>query len=586
MALLDDPSRTTARTGTAPSGGPSRTSTARGGRRRWLPTGLVLVVLTVLIVLPAAMVLLAAFSVDVPRPGNVTWDLTLGNFAILGDPQTRVAFLNSLVIGVVSTALACAIGGSLAFLAARSDIPVPRFVYLVGLMPMFLPSYVGALAWSMLGGPNAGLLNIAQADLGVALPLDMYSVPGMIFVFAMYYSPYTFLLVHGAMSLMSPDLEEAARVHGAESRRMLRMISFPLATPALIGSAMLTFVLVFENFPVAQVLGTPGGVDTLPTLIFRLLNTSPSRGNESAAIAVVLVAVVVLLTWLQRRMLAKRSYTTVSGKGVRQKKVALGRGRIPALLAVLAFFALSIVLPVLALVVVAGQSSPYLSSLGQLAEPGGLDFSSFSDVLASSGFREAAWHSVVVSLCAASAGVILAFLCTYLVYRTRSTGRSLVEGISMVPLALPAVVLGMGLLWTWLVMPVPLYGTLAVLVVAFLAVQAPQGFRGAASSILATDRDLEDSAVMLGASRTRAVTAVTVPLMKVGLLSTFLLLLMLSMRELTVPLFLYTSDTEILSIAIYDAFENGGALREAAAMSVIYTAFMFVLSYIPRRLAR
>jgi iron(III) transport system permease protein len=463
---------------------------------------------------------------------------------------------------------------------------VPKFVYLIGLMPMFLPSYVGALAWSMLGGPNAGLLNIAQSDLGTSLPIDVYSMPGMIFVFAMYYSPYTFLLVHGAMSMMSPDLEEAARVHGAGSRRMLRLISFPLATPALIGSAMLTFILIFENFPVAQVLGSPGGVDTLPTLIFRLLNTSPSRGNESAAIAVVLVAVVLLITWLQNRMLAKRSFTTVSGKGVRQKKVALGKARIPVFAAVLVFFVLSIVLPVLALIVVAGQASPYLTSLSQLFEPGGLDFSSFSDVFASASFLEASWHSLVVSVSAAAAGVILAFTCGYLVYRTKASGRSLVESVSMIPLALPAVVLGMGLLWTWLVMPVPLYGTLAVLVVAFLAVQAPQGFRGVAASILATDRDLEDSAVMLGASRTRAIANVTVPLMKVGLLSTFLLLLMLSMRELTVPLFLYTSDTEILSIAIYDAFENGGALREAAAMSVVYTAFMFVLSYIPRRLAR
>ncbi|OLL72300.1 Ferric iron ABC transporter, permease protein [Pseudonocardia sp. Ae168_Ps1] len=581
MAILQEPPRT----GTGETAAPPPRARI-GRRRRRLPTVLVLVVLAVLIVLPAAMVLLAAFSVDVPRPGNITWDLTLGNFGVFTDPQTLTAFGNSMVIGVVSTALACLIGGSLAFLAARSDIPVPRFVYLVGLMPIFLPSYVGALAWSMLGGPNAGLLNIAQADLGLSLPVDMYSVPGMIVVFAMYYSPYTFLLVHGAMSMMSPDLEEAARVHGATSRRMLGLVSFPLATPALIGSAMLTFILVFENFPVAQILGTPGGVDTLPTLIFRLLNTSPSRGNESAAIAVVLVAVVLLATWLQQRMLAKRSFTTVTGKGIRQKKVALGRARIPALVAVLGFFALSIVLPVLALVTVAGQSSPYLTSLTQLAEPGGLDFSSFSDVLVSSSFQEAAWHSLVVSVFAASAGVVLAFLCGYLVYRTRATGRSLVEGISMIPLALPAVVLGMGLLWTWLVMPVPLYGTLAVLVIAFLAVQSPQGFRGVASSILATDRDLEDSAVMLGAHRARAVTSVTVPLMKVGLLSTFLLLLMLSMRELTVPLFLYTSDTEILSIAIYDAFENGGALREAAAMSVIYTAFMFVLSYIPRRLAR
>lgn len=555
-------------------------------RRRWLVSGVVIAILAVLIVLPAGLVLLSAFSTDVPRPGNVTWNLTLDNFAILATSETLTAFGNSIVISGVATLLACAIGGTLAFLAARTDIPIPRFVYLIGLMPMFLPSYVGALAWSILGSPVAGLLNIAQRDLGMSLPLNMYTVPGMIFVFAIYYSPYTFLLVHGAMSMMSPDLEEAARVHGASQGRMQRLISFPLATPALLGAALLTFILVFENFPVSQALGTPGGVSTLPTLIFRLLNTSPSRGNESAAIAIVLVIVVLIVTWLQRRVVAKRSYTTLSGKGVRPKKVALGFARIPALVGVLIFFVLSIVLPVVALVVVAGQSTPYLTSLSQLIQPGGFDLSSFADVLTSTRFLDASWHSLVVSLTAAAAGVVLAFVCGYLVYRSKSSGRGLIEGITMVPLAIPAVVLAMGLLWTWLIMPIPLYGTLAVLVVAFLAVQAPQGFRGIASSMLATDRDLEDSAVMLGASRTRAITKVTVPLMKVGILSTFLLLLMLSMRELTVPLFLYTGSTEILSIAIYDAFETGGALRDAAAMSVIYMALMFVLSYIPRRLAR
>ncbi|MCR5979010.1 ABC transporter permease subunit [Gordonia jinghuaiqii] len=555
-------------------------------RKRWLASGTLLVILAVLILIPAALVLLAAFSNGVPRPGNISFDLTLDNFRIFSGPEVQGAFANSMVLAVGATLLACAIGGGLAFLAARSDIPVPKFVYMIGLMPLFLPSYVGALAWSILGSPTAGLLNIAQRDLGLSVPLDVYSLPGMMFVFAIYYSPYTFLLVHGAMSLMSPDLEEAARIHGATPRRMLGRISFPLALPAIIGSAILTFTLIFENFPVAQVLGTPGGVDTLPTYIFRLLNATPSRGNESAAIAVVLVAIVVLVTWLQNRALKKRSFTTVTGKGVRAKKFALGKARIPVFLLTLVFFCLSIVLPILALVVAAGQTSPYMTSISQLTEPGGLDFSSFGEVLGSSGFREAALNSTVVSLFAATAGTVLAFLCGYVVYRSKASGRTLVETVSMMPLAIPAVVLGMGLLWTWLVLPVPLYGTLAVLVVAFIAVQSPQGFRGVASSIMATDRDLEDSAVMLGAGRTAAVTRITVPLMKVGLLSTFLLLLMLSMRELTVPLFLYTSDTEILSIAIYDAFENGGALRQAAAMSVIYTAFMFVLSYIPRRLAR
>lgn len=565
---------------------PKRPRTKSHLRPKWVVSAIVLAVLVVLIVIPAGFVALAAVSRDVPRPGNINFDLTLENFLVLMQPEVGVAFLNTLVIALVSTLVALVIGGGLAFLAARTDIVAPRFVYMVGLMPMFLPSYVGALSWAMLGSPNAGLLNIALRDLGLEPFLNMYSLPGLILVFSMYYSPYAFLLIHSAMSLMNPDLEAAASVHGASTRRMLMKISLPLAVPAIIGSAMLMFVLIFENFPVAQVLGSPGRIDTLPTYIYRLLNTSPSRGNESAAIAVVLVLVVVLITWLQQRLLAKRSYTTVTGKGVKASRIRLGRARVPLFLLVLLFFFLSIILPILALLLTSARTSPYMSSFADLARPGALDFSEFFAAIATPSFMEVTYNSVVVAIAAAVLGTLLAFVASYIVYRTKFAGRRLIENVSMVPLAIPAVVLGMGLLWTWLIMPIPLYGTLAVMVIAFLAVQAPQGFRGISSSILATDRDLEDSAVMLGASRPRAIAKVTIPLMKVGILSTFTLLLMLSMRELTVPLFLYTHDTKILSIAIFDAFENGGALQTAASMSLVYTVLMFVLSYIPRVLLK
>lgn len=555
-------------------------------RRKWVVSTIVLAVLTVLIVIPAGFVALASVSRDVPRPGNINFDLTLDNFLVFTQPAVAVAFFNSLVVALVSTLIGLVIGGGLAFLTARTNIPARRFVYMIGLMPIFLPSYVGALSWAMLGSPNAGLLNIALRDLGLDPFLNMYSLPGLILVFSMYYSPYAFLLIHSAMSLMNPDLEAAASVHGASTRRMLMKISFPLALPAIIGSAMLSFVLIFENFPVAQVLGSPGRIDTLPTYIYRLLNTSPSRGNESAAIAVVLVLVVVLVTWLQQRLLAKRSYTTVTGKGVKPSKIDLGRARIPLFLLVLLFFFLSIVLPILALLLTSARTSPYMNSFADLVRPGALDLSEFFAAITTPSFLQVTSNSVVVAIAAALLGTILAFAASYIVYRTRFSGRRLIENVSMIPLAIPAVVLGMGLLWTWLIMPVPLYGTLAVMVIAFLAVQSPQGFRGISSSILATDRDLEDSAVMLGASRPRAIAKITVPLMKVGILSTFTLLLMLSMRELTVPLFLYTHDTKILSIAIYDAFENGGALQTAASMSLVYTVFMFILSYIPRVLLK
>ncbi|MFF5986240.1 ABC transporter permease [Prauserella flavalba] len=568
---------------------PSAPSPAPASRRRWRrPKGLgslpLLLVVGFLILVPAGFVLLAAFSVDIPRPGSINFDLTLKHLAVFTEPGVLKATLNSLIIGVSATLLALLIGGFLAFVTARTNIPMRGFVFLIGLMPLFLPSYVGALAWSILGSPVAGLLNIGMRDLGIDFTVNIYSMGGVVLVMGMFYAPYAFLLMHSSMSLMNPDLEDAAGVHGGSTWQMLRSVTFPLALPAILGSALLVFTHIFENFPVSQVLATPGQIDTLPTFIYRLMNASPSRGNEAAVMAVVLVLVVLLVTLGQRRILARRSYTTVSGKGLKARRISLGRWRWPLFAVALVYLLLSIVLPLAALVLTAVRTSPYMQSFNDLSAPGAIDFGSFGRVLQSDLFLDSAGNSVLVAVVSAALGTVLAFLVGYTVYRTKAKARGALEGVSMVPLAIPAIVLGMGLLWTWLVMPVPLYGTLAVLMIAFIAVQMPQGLRGIASSIQSTERDLEDNAVLHGARRSRAVLSITVPLMRVGIASTFLMLLMLSMRELTVPLFLYTSDTHILSITIFDQFENGGALQQAAAMSVIYCLIMFVLSYLPRRL--
>lgn len=567
----------------APPEAPSRRRLGIGWRGRTISLPLLLVV-GFLILVPAGFVLLAAFSNDVPRPGSISFDLTLANLHVLVENGVLSATASSLFIATAATALALVIGGFLAFITARTNVRCKGFVFLIGLMPLFLPSYVGALAWSILGSPGAGLINVGFRDLGMSGPVNMYSYAGVIMVFAMYYAPYAFLLIHGSMSLMNPDLEDASNVHGASPWRTVISVSTPLAMPAILGSGLLMFILILENFPVSQVLATAGRIDTLPTFIYRLMNASPSRGNEASVVAVVLVAAVIAITLVQRRILSKRSYTTVSGKGIKARTLDLGRLRTPALIAALIYFVLAIVLPLLALALSAIRTSPYMSSFGSLAEAGALDITSFTQVFSSDLFTTAATNSVIVSVAAATGGTLLAFVVGYVVYRTNSYARGLLEALSMVPLAIPAIVLGIGLLWTWLIMPVPVYGTLWVLIIGFIAVQMPQGFRGIAAAIQATDRDLEDSAVLLGARRSRAIGVITVPLLRVAVSSTFLMLLMLSMRELTVPLFLYTSDTRILSIAIYDQFENGGALREASAMALIYCAIMFVLSYLPRKI--
>lgn len=559
--------------------GKSRSS----ARRLPLPV-MLYAILAVLILLPVSLVVLSALTDSTPRPGNLSLDgLTFDNFiTVFADEGARTATLNSLGVGIGSAVLALIIGGFLAFISARTNVYLRRFMYLIGLIPMFLPSYVGALAWAILGAPNAGLLNVMLRDLGLPQFIDIYNMGGLIFVLGIYYAPYAFLLIHSSFSLMNPDLEEAAAVHGASTGKILRKVTFPLATPAILGSAILIFTLTVENFPVSQIIGAAAGLDTLPTYIWRLMNSTPSLGNEAAAVAIALVITVLIATMVQRKIIAKRTFTTVSGKGIKPRKIDLGRGRVPALVGGLIYFLLSAALPLLALLVVSLHDSPYIATLSNAFEPGIWTFDAFSEAISSRTVQTATVNSVLVGIGAALAGTLLAFVVAYVVNRTKLPGRAGLEYISMLPLAVPAIVLGLGLMWTWLLLPIPIYGTLIIMVVAFTAAQMPQGFRGIAGSILQVDKDLEDSAVMHGASRARAVMRITLPLMRVGITSTFLLLLMLSMRELTVPLFLFTTNTRLLSIVIFDNFENG-VLQSSAAISLLYCVVIFALAALAQR---
>jgi iron(III) transport system permease protein len=384
------------------------------------------------------------------------------------------------------------------------------------------------------------------------------------------------MLVHSSLSMMNADLEEAAAVHGASLPRMFRTVTMPLAMPALLGSGILVFALSMENFPVAAVLGNPAGIDTLPTYIFRLMASAPAQANAAAGIAILLTAGLVIITVAQQWIVNRRKFTTMTGKGARPRQIPLRAWRWPATIFALVYFALSVALPMLALLLAAMQDSPYLTSMGQLFD-GGLTLDRILEVASAPDFLTSLTNSVIVAVVAALAGTTLNFASSYIRYRTTSRLGGLLEQISTAPLAIPSIVLGMGILWTWLSLPMPVYGTLVILMIACISVALPQGYRSISSSMLQLHSDLEDSAVMLGAKRSRAIVNVTVPLMRVGIVSTVLLLLMLAMRELSASLFLFTSNTRILSILVYDKFENGQTTT-AAAISVLFVIVIAALA--------
>ncbi len=328
--------------------------------------------------------------------------------------------------------------------------------------PMFIPALVGALAWSLLSSPSAGYLNILLRDLGIDFIINIYSLPGLIFVLGIFYAPYAFLLMHSSLSMMNADLEEAATVHGATLKTMLRTVTLPLALPAVLGSAILVFALTMENFPVAQVIGKPGR-HRHPAHLHLPPDEreTPAKSNQAASIAIVLTAALLIITVVQQRIINKRKFTTVTGKGNRPRQVPLRKLRWPFTIIALAYFAVAVVLPMLALLAASMQATPFVASISQLFETGAMSFAKLADVLGSHDFQLALRNSVMVALLAAIAGTTLSFIASYVRYRTKSRLGQLIELIAMTPLAVPAIVMGIGLLWTWLLLPVPVYGTLA-----------------------------------------------------------------------------------------------------------------------------
>ena len=550
--------------------------------RRSIPNFVLISVLVVLAVLPLLLLVYASLSDTLPRPGSVLGSVTFEHYQSLISRANFDAMKNSLVTALGGTVLAMFFGGGTAWLAARTDVPARWMVQLSGIVPLFVSSLVGALAWSLLLSPRAGYLNILLEPLNLPFTLNIYSVWGIIFVFGIYYAPYSFLLIYSALSLMNPELEEAARVHGASDLRTARTVTFPLVKPAILAASLLTFALTIENFPVPTLLGTPGGVVTLPSFIYRLMNAAPPRANQAAAIGVLLLIALAFVIYVQRRILKKGSYTTVTGKGFRPRQIALGKWRWPAFAFCVLYVILAVVLPFLALGMMATRSQPYISGPADLFDFSVLDLGTFRDVLDYAPFGIGFKNSIITGVAAAFFGGMLHLFMAFISQRTKMKGRGLIEYMAVLPVVVPAIVLGLGMLWTWFLLPFPIYGTLWILIIAFAVRFMPQGYSSIATSLQQVHPDLEESAQVSGAGRVRAAWEVTMPLIRSSIISAMLLLLILSMRELSAAIFLFTSDTRVLSIVIFD-FWDSGLFGRAAAASLIYSGVLGIVAIVARR---
>ena len=449
-------------------------------------------------------------------------------------------------------------------------------------MPLFISVLVASAAWSTLASGRTGYINLALAGLGISWLVNIESRTGIALVFGLYYAPYVFLLVHGALALVHPDMEEAAAVSGASLWCILRRVTFPLVKPAVLGATLLVFALMVEDFPVPQLLGAPVGIETLSVAIYNLMTHVPAQPNAASALSVLLMVITASFVFLQRRALGSADYRTVTGKGMQARVVRLGSLRWFAFAGVLGYVLLAIAAPFFALLEGAFRSNIYIPSFGALFASSGLSVAPFVDALTSPDVAAGALNSMFAGAGAAIGGGTLSFVLAYVVNRTRLPGRSALEYVAMLPVAIPALVLGIGILWTWVAAPLPVYGTLAILSIGYVSRFLPQGYRAISSSIAQIHDDLEAAAQVAGARRSVVIRRITLPLVRGSMVSSVFILLVLSIRELTASLFLYTTGTRTLSIVIYEKYVTG-SWSAVAAISLLFTIALAMLTVAGRR---
>lgn len=495
------------------------------------------------------------------------WDaggghLSLQNFnALFQDARFYQAVGNTLLAGAGATVLSCLLGFALAWIVSRTDLPGRQWFEILNLVPFFLSPYVGAVAWIYLAAPNSGMLQTWLGALGISLDfIRIYSIGGVIWVLALFYTPYVYLFVIAPMRQMDAALEDAARVHGASFWYTLRHVTVPLLMPSLLSGALVVFVTSAGLFDVPLALAATRGIRTMPTEIFQSVQY-PSDFGRAAAFGVVVMAATIALAILQRQYLGKRRFETVSGKGYRPRLIRLRwRGRVAALALELVYIGGGVLLPTLAMMMVA-FSAIWTGRLN----PAALTLRNFDYVIF--GYKltqQAILNSLFLALAGATIGVMLALLQAYYLNRGNAKRSALVDAVLSLPLGIPGIILGLGFLI--IAIRTPLYSTLTIILVAYIARFFPFATRTVSGMLLAINPELEQSARASGASWLQCMRFVLMPLLLPAIIAAWLMLFVIFIRELGATILLYAQGTETISVALVLLSEHSSASMAALAV--------------------
>lgn len=537
------------------------------------------VALILLVAVPLLFVLAAAFRVD---PPGFPSDYTTANFKELLNSEALILLRNSFIIGIGTTILGLAIGGTLAVVLLRSNVIGGKRLDGLVMVPAYMSPFMGAIAWMIMFAPDIGYGSAVLKKLGLPV-FDIYSFKGIILVMGIYYAPIAYLYIRSMLSNIDPALEESARVLGASPRATLRRILLPLTLPAILSAMLLVLVAALGQFGVPGVLGLREGIDVIPTKIVQYATNYPSEPTKAAALGVELAVFAIVVMWVNNMVLNRRDYASIATRGGRSKQKNTTRAIVPTVLAwIYVFFAA--ILPIFALVLT--SLMPYMTT----------NIGSVSFSLDNYGYVLTEFPSAVRAIknslmLAAAAGIIatvLALVLSHMRYRTQSRFRKPLDYLSSISVAIPHSVIGLAFLWAWLMipnivpMPFPIYGTKWILLMLYVAMFIPYASRATNSAILQVDKSFEEAGRVLGASWLMMIRRISLPLVRPGLLTAVIIVFYHAVRELPASMLVVSPGNEVLATAIWSMYTEGQWVQLFALVN-INLMLVFAAVWVMRR---
>lgn len=546
-----------------------------------------MVLLVFLVLGPLGVLVFSSFrrtEGTLPFDADSPW--TLGNYAEMFDADTGTIVWNTLVLTVGALAVAFAVSMAMAWLLERTTFPMKKLVFVIVIASLGVPGFISAIAWAFMFNPTNGLVNVwLRGVLGLegAGPLNIYSMTGMILLEGLRLVPVTFLLLSSAFRAMDATYEDAAAASGASRSVTMRRVTIPLLTPAILSAFVYQLAATLESFDVPALIGLRAGIPVLSTKIF--VEVQPSGGlpdfGAASAYGVLLIAIVLIpLIFYQRIVARSERYATVSGNTYRARRVVAGwRTKLFGGLFLGLYVLVDIVLPVLILIWTSLQPFYVPPSAAALER---LTFAAYGRVLTDGFIHEALINTLAVGLLAGVFTLALAFVVSWLVVRSRSRLRAPLDFLAFFPHSIPAIVLALGVALIYLNVRVPIYGTIWILIIALATRYIALATRQMNTGIGQVQRVLEDAAAASGASPLQTMRRVVVPLVKPSLVNGFLLVTLLSVKNLVLPLLLSGRDSVVFASVIWQRWDTGDT-ADTAVLSLIMVTITLALAAGVRR---